>query len=286
MVLLQEFQAMKRHLWERCAYYPDGRCPNRSLINRAYLIPQVLSPSALAAIETACANCEVCRQDRREYRRVQRPLDAVILDKQSAEELHGRTLNVSERGALIEIGSCDRLQVNQKIELRLYDGSGSCHSSRGVLKRIERTRGAISVFFLVESKKAFMKRDGRSIGFIMHPASYPAARLILTQKIQDGDDKYGRRIFLDREFWIDFANICKRAISRVGDIDSQILRIALNSISSMIMDEMAAEDKRTKYREIYGSFLDFVVAVMGRTDLDKARKGQIIHDKACLIKLL
>jgi hypothetical protein len=144
---------MKRHLWERCTYYPDGRCPNRSLINRAYLIPQVLSPSELAAIETACADCEVCRQDRREHRRVQWPLDAVILDKQSGEELHGRTLNVSERGALIEIGSCDRLQVNQEIELRLHDGSGSCHSSRAVIKRVERIRGTISVFFLVELRR-------------------------------------------------------------------------------------------------------------------------------------
>jgi hypothetical protein len=147
-ILLQEFQVMKRHLWERCAYYPDGRCPNRSLIDRAYLIPQVLARSELAAIETACANCEVCRQDRRKHQRVQRPLEAVILDTQSGQELHGTTLNVSERGALIAIGGCNPLQVNQEIGLRLYDGSGSCQSSRAVIKRVEHTRGAISVFLV------------------------------------------------------------------------------------------------------------------------------------------
>jgi len=147
---------MKRHLWERCPYYPDGRCPNRSLVDRAYLIPQILSPSELAAIETACANCEICRQDRRKHRRVQRPLEAVILDKQSGEELHGTTLNVSERGALIEIGDCHPFQVNREIELRLCESSGSCQSSRAVIKRVERTRGAISVFLWGKLRR----RDG------------------------------------------------------------------------------------------------------------------------------
>jgi hypothetical protein len=108
----------------------------------------------------------------------------------------------------------------------------------------------------------------------------------LTQEIQDENDKYGKRIFLDRDFWVDFANICKKATSRLDDINSQTLTIALNVISSMIMDEIAAEDKRIRNREIYDSFLDFVVATMTRTDFDKARKGQVIHDKACLIKLL
>jgi hypothetical protein len=147
---------MKRHRWERCPYYLDGRCPNRSLIDKAYLIPQIFSPSELATIETACANCEICRQDRRKHRRVQRPLEVVILDKQSGKELHGTTLNVSERGALIEIGECHPCQVNQEIELRLVDESGSCHSSRAVIKRVEHTRGAISVFLL----GGLRRRDG------------------------------------------------------------------------------------------------------------------------------
>lgn len=79
--------------------------------------------------------------------------------------------------------------------------------------------------------------------------------------------------------------MCKKATSRIDGIDSQTLTIALSVISSMIMDEIAAEDKRIRNREIYDSFLDFVVAIMKRTDLDKARKAQIIHDKASLMQL-
>ena len=144
---------MKAHCWEKCDCYPDRRCPNRSLINRAYLIPQLLTRSELAAIETACANCEVCRQNRRKHRRVRRPLEAVILDKQSGQELHGTTLDVSARGALIEVGDCKPFQVNQEIELRLCDASGSCQASRAVIKRVEDIRGAISVFLLGRTRE-------------------------------------------------------------------------------------------------------------------------------------
>jgi hypothetical protein len=72
----------------------------------------------------------------------------VIVDKQSGQELHGTTLDVSDRGALIEVGDCNPFQVNQEIELRLCDGKDSCQASRAVVKRVEHTRGAISVFLL------------------------------------------------------------------------------------------------------------------------------------------
>jgi hypothetical protein len=144
---------MKRHPWQTCCYYADEGCPNRSLIKRAYLIPQLLTRSELAAIETACANCEVCRQNRRKHRRVRRPLEAVILDKQSGQELHGTTLDVSDRGALIEVGDCKPFQVNQEIELRLCDARGCYQASRAVIKRVEHTRGAISVLLLGRSRR-------------------------------------------------------------------------------------------------------------------------------------
>jgi hypothetical protein len=154
---------MNRYLWERCPYYPDGRCPNRSLIDKAYLIPQILSPSELAAIKTACADCEVCRQDRRKHRRVQRPLEAMILDRQSGEELRGTSLNVSERGALIEIGDFHPFRVNQEIELRLWDEDGSCQSSPAVIKRVESTRRAISVSLSGGVRRRDRARESGSI---------------------------------------------------------------------------------------------------------------------------
>jgi hypothetical protein len=131
-----------------------------------------------------------------------------------------------------------------------------------------------------------MERGARSIGLFIHPASYPFARLVWAERIRDEGDKFGRRISLDRDFWNDLADICKKASGKTDDIASQTLAIALSVISSMIMEEMQSEERREKNRETYESFLSFVVEIMNRADLDKVRKAQIIHDKASLVQIL
>jgi hypothetical protein len=154
---------MTAYPWQSCHYYPDGCCPNRSLIDKAYLIPQLLPPSELSAVEAACATCEVCRRNRRKHRRVQRPLTVVILDERSGEELHGTTLNVSNQGALIKVADCKPFQVNREIELRLGDTNGAWQSSRAVIKRVERTRGVISVFLLAKLRREDRLRNRGSL---------------------------------------------------------------------------------------------------------------------------
>lgn len=139
---------MKRHPWQTCHYYADGRCPNQSLIDRAYLIPQLLAPSELAAIETTCAACELCHRNRRKHRRVPRPLDVAIFDERSGREVRGATLNVSKKGALIRVGEETGFQVDQKVHLRLCDQSGYCRSTRAVITRLEGASSAISVLLL------------------------------------------------------------------------------------------------------------------------------------------
>jgi hypothetical protein len=131
-----------------------------------------------------------------------------------------------------------------------------------------------------------MKRSARSIGVMIHPASYPLARLVWAEQIRDEDDKFGRTVSLDRDFWLEFSRICKHAAARIADSPSETLAIALTVISSMITDGIDSEVKREKNSAMYASFLDFSLSVMRRTDIDRARKGQIIHDRASLIKLL
>ena len=66
---------------------------------------------------------------------------------------------------------------------------------------------------------------------------------------------------------------------------SPSVRKALNLMADKIIAEIDAEDKRSRYKESYESFFDFVVEINKRTDLDRVRKAQLIHDKACQIKL-
>ena len=141
---------MKGHSWQRCHYYPDGCCPNRTLIDKAYLIPQLLAPSELGAIESKCASCAVCGRNRRKERRLPRQLTVTIFDERSGQEVQGATLNVSEGGALIEVGGGTGFRVNQEVHLRLCDENGCCASTRAVITRLESARSAVSVCLLCE----------------------------------------------------------------------------------------------------------------------------------------
>jgi hypothetical protein len=139
---------MKGHPWQKCQYYPDGCCPNRTLIDKAYLIPQLLTRSELAAIRAKCATCELCHGNRRKNRRVVRQLDVAIFDEGSSREVRGATLNLSKRGALIKVGDETGFQLNQKVRLRLFDKDGYCESRRAIITRLESAKGAVSVRLL------------------------------------------------------------------------------------------------------------------------------------------
>ena len=139
---------MKGHPWQTCHYYPDGYCPNRTLIDKAYLIPQLLTRSELAGIRTKCATCELCRRNRRKHRRVARQLDVAIFDEGSSREVRGATLNLSKQGALIKVGDETGFQLNQKVRLRLFDKDGYCESRRAIIIRLESAKGAVSVRLL------------------------------------------------------------------------------------------------------------------------------------------
>jgi hypothetical protein len=58
------------------------------------------------------------------------------------------------------------------------------------------------------------------------------------------------------------------------------LLTALNLVSQIITFETALQKLSLADRQIYGSFSHTAKEILARTDLDKTRKGQIIHDLA------
>lgn len=58
------------------------------------------------------------------------------------------------------------------------------------------------------------------------------------------------------------------------------LLTALNLVSQIISFEMALQKLSLADRQTYGSFSHTAKEILARTDLDKIRKGQIIHDLA------
>jgi uncharacterized Zn finger protein (UPF0148 family) len=72
--------------------------------------------------------------------------------------------------------------------------------------------------------------------------------------------------------------------TRISHRDRMLLT-ALVEKQLRIMADMAVERKTQRNKEIFKSFADFVVETTSRRDLDKARKGQMIHEKASLLRL-
>jgi len=127
-----------------------------------------------------------------------------------------------------------------------------------------------------------MQSDGRSVKIKIKPASYPSIR-VYYQVPQE--NVLNAEVTFPREFWINLANTCRQVTGNMGAFSSQTIAAGLNSMSKAIMGEIAAEEKRTRNKEAYEAFVDFVIEVNSRTDLDKARKGQLIHNEAWQLRL-
>jgi hypothetical protein len=72
--------------------------------------------------------------------------------------------------------------------------------------------------------------------------------------------------------------------TRISHRDRMLLT-ALIEKQLRIMVDMAVERKTQRNKEVFKSFADFVVETTCRRDLDKARQGQMIHEKASLLRL-
>jgi hypothetical protein len=88
-----------------------------------------------------------------------------------------------------------------------------------------------------------------------------------------------------KELWMNLARACDVVAHGMDAFSSPKVQKALNLMADKIIAEIDAEDRRSRYKELYESFFDFVVEINKRTDLDRVRKAQLIHDKACQFQL-
>ena len=128
-----------------------------------------------------------------------------------------------------------------------------------------------------------MEVGNRSVKLKLEPASYPLIKVNLNA--QGENNMFETEVRFPREFWMNMANSCKEVAGSMGAFTSQNIVSGLNLMHQTILLEIAAEDRRLKYQEAYESLVDFVFEINNRTDLDKVRKGQMIHDWACELKL-
>jgi hypothetical protein len=129
-----------------------------------------------------------------------------------------------------------------------------------------------------------MEGDSRSVKFKIKPKSYPLIKVHFKNQHEYEDDMLESEVAFPQEFWLDLANNCKEVAAGMGTFGSQKIVSGLNLMAQTIMAEIQAEQKRLHNKDAYESLVDFVFEINNRSDLDKVRKGQMIHDRACQLK--
>jgi hypothetical protein len=64
---------MQEVKWERCPYLAESRCPYRTVIERAYLFPQILDAAEIEEAERICDECGEFVAEKGKYTRIKRP---------------------------------------------------------------------------------------------------------------------------------------------------------------------------------------------------------------------
>jgi hypothetical protein len=125
--------------------------------------------------------------------------------------------------------------------------------------------------------------DRRFIILDISPELYPEMELSFNEISEHEDKLLETKVTFPKEFWLNLAETLSQVANDMGEDDP--VRSGFNLMSQRIMAEIEAEDRRLKFKEAYESFADFVIEIKKRTDLDNVRKGQMIHDMACQMKL-
>jgi len=137
----------------------------------------------------------------------------------------------------------------------------------------------------MRKESRILQGSNRSVVLNVEADSYPKIRLNIREKHGDKHDELETEVPFPREFWVNLSDACRQMTDNRDDYSSGALKAALNLMSQKITAEIEAEDKRLRNKEAYEVFADSVAQIANRADLDKARKGQMLHDIACRLKL-
>ena len=149
--------------WERCPFYAEDECPKTSLVDRAYLIPHLLSSSEIGEVREICKKCGLYLNEKRKYIRLRKPFRVAVISDKKGSRLQGKIINVSGVGALIMPDNWSDFPVNQEVELEIYSRPRASKNNdeivikvSGVIKRVNDRDKQIAVMFLEELRQEYL----------------------------------------------------------------------------------------------------------------------------------
>ena len=149
--------------WEKCPFYAEDECPKTSLVDRAYLIPHLLSPAEIGAVKEICKKCGLYLNEKRKYIRLRKPFRVAVISDKTGTRLHGKIINVSGVGALIMPDNWSNFSLKQEVELEIYSRPRASKNSNetvikvsGVIKRVNDKDKQVAVMFLEELRQEYL----------------------------------------------------------------------------------------------------------------------------------
>jgi hypothetical protein len=125
-----------------------------------------------------------------------------------------------------------------------------------------------------------MQKEKNGVRIVVDPESYPAIKIVWMDRQGQEEAIHEETAPLNKDFWSHLERECRDRSSEIDVSSGNNLAGNLTLFADLIRNEIDAEERRERNRSVYEYFADFVSTIVDRTDLDKIRKAQIIHDKA------
>ncbi len=154
---------MENKYWEKCPYYAENRCPHSSQVDRAYLIPHLLSPSETDEVKYICRKCGMYLDEKRKHIRLGKPFRIILTETERETEAKGRIVNVSAMGALVTLEVWHDFVLGQTVKMKIYPRQKTSEKltaapimASGEIKRIYDKHKQLAIMFLEEVKPEFL----------------------------------------------------------------------------------------------------------------------------------
>ena len=154
---------MENKYWEKCPYYAENRCPYSAQVDRAYLIPHLLSPSEIDEAKYICRKCGMYLKEKRKHIRLGKPFEVIIAKADEKTEAKGRIDNVSVLGALVTLEVWHDFVLGQTITVKIYPREETSEKPKiepimasGEIKRVYDKHKQLAIMFLEEVKPEFL----------------------------------------------------------------------------------------------------------------------------------
>ena len=154
---------MKDAYWEKCPYYAEDKCPHSSQVDRAYLIPHLLSSAEINEAKGICRQCGFYLREKRKRFRVKKPFKVVLMPHNGKTKFNGRIVNVSGVGALVKFEDLPDLVLHQVVKIEIYSRQQTSRESNetsinvtGEIIRVSDKDKQIAIMFLEEVRQDYL----------------------------------------------------------------------------------------------------------------------------------